>query len=65
MKQEHMNICREMTLVYYKPNEVIFRQGDPGDSFFIILSGLVKISITKQVDIGINGNKIMTEVKII
>jgi CRP-like cAMP-binding protein len=62
MKEEHMNICREMTLVHYKPNEIIVKQGDPGDSFFIILSGMAKITITKYVDIGLNGNKIMTEV---
>lgn len=62
MKEEHMNICREMTLVHYKPNEVIVRQGDPGDSFFIILSGMAKVTITKFVDIGLNGNRIMTEV---
>jgi CRP-like cAMP-binding protein len=66
MKPEHMNICRAMTLVYFKPNEVIVKQGDPGDSFFYILSGTVKIMITKQIDLGLgeNGDKMVKDVYI-
>jgi hypothetical protein len=54
-----------MTLVYYKPNEVIVRQGDPGDSFFYILSGTVKIMITKQIDLGLgqDSEKMIKDVK--
>jgi len=28
----------------YKPNEVIFREGDPGDGLFIVVKGSVRIS---------------------
>src|ERR1700712_2081853 len=54
MSMEHQNICKTMTLVHFKPNEVIVRQGDPGDSFFYILSGIVKIVVSKKYDIGLD-----------
>jgi CRP-like cAMP-binding protein len=41
-----------MTLVNFKPNEIVVNQGDPGDSFFYILTGLVKIVVSKKVEIG-------------
>jgi signal-transduction protein with cAMP-binding, CBS, and nucleotidyltransferase domain len=52
MTNEHAYICKSMGLAHYKPNEVIVRQGDKGDSFFYILSGIVKIIITKKYDLG-------------
>ncbi len=51
LTEEHLKICRSMILVHFNPNEVIVRQGDPGDSFFYILSGLVKIVVSKKYDI--------------
>lgn len=52
MTNEHAYICKSMKLANYKPNEVIVRQGDKGDSFFYILSGIVKIIITRKYDLG-------------
>ena len=31
-----------------KPNEVLFQQGDPGDAFYVIVEGAVKISVTNE-----------------
>lgn len=44
-----------MTLEHFKPNEIIVRQNDPGDSFFYILTGTVNIKINKQIKTGISG----------
>lgn len=52
MTNEHAYICKSMGLAHYKPNEIIVKQGDKGDSFFYILSGIVKIIITKKYDLG-------------
>lgn len=54
MSEEHEQICRTMLLVHYKPNETIVKQGDVGDSFFHILTGIVKIVVTKKLDYGVN-----------
>ena len=53
MSVEHQNICATMTLQNFKPNEVIVKQGDPGDSFFYILHGTVNIRLATQIDTGI------------
>ena len=53
MSIEHQNICSTMTLKTFKPNEVIVKQGDPGDSFFYILHGTVNIRLATQIDTGI------------
>ena len=53
MSIEHQNICNTMTLKNFKPNEVIVKQGDPGDSFFYILHGTVNIRLATQIDTGI------------
>src|SRR5258708_38383214 len=41
---------RELTRVArrhrYERDEVVFYQGDPGDSFYVILSGQVKVSVS-------------------
>jgi CRP-like cAMP-binding protein len=59
MSNEHKLICRTMTLATFKPNEAIVKQGDPGDSFFYILTGIVKIVISIKIDLGIDG-KVVT-----
>jgi CRP-like cAMP-binding protein len=46
-----------MTLIHYKPNDVIVRQGDPGDSFFYILTGIVKIVVSKKYDLGLDNEQ--------
>ena len=50
---EHQNICSSITLVTCKPNEVVIKQGDQGDSLYYILHGLVSIQLSIQIDTGI------------
>lgn len=52
MTNEHAFICKSMQLTHFKPGEFIVKQGDKGDSFFYILSGIVKIIISKKYDLG-------------
>jgi len=54
-----------MVLVQFNPNEVIVKQGDPGDSFFYILIGIVKIVVTKKYDILDSGRSNVTVEKTI
>ena len=46
-----------MTINRYKPNETIVKQGDPGDSFFYILTGTVNIRLTYNIDTGLTSNE--------
>ena len=57
MSIEHQNICSTMTIHRYKPNETIVKQGEPGDSFFYILSGTVNIRLTYKIDTGLTSNE--------
>ena len=57
MSIEHQNICSTMTINRYKPNETIEKQGDPGDSFFYILTGTVNIRLTYNIDTGLTSNE--------
>jgi cAMP-dependent protein kinase regulator len=57
MSIEHQNICSTMTINRYKPNETIVKQGDPGDSFFYILTGTVNIRLTYKIDTGLTSNE--------
>ena len=57
MSIEHQNICSTMTINRYKPNETIVKQGDPGDSFFYILTGTVNIRLTYNIDTGLTSNE--------
>ena len=57
MSIEHQNICSTMTIHRYKPNETIVKQGDPGDSFFYILTGTVNIRLTYNIDTGLISNE--------
>jgi hemerythrin-like domain-containing protein len=50
MSENHMNICKTLSLVYFKPYDVIYNQNDVGDSFFYILNGIVKQTIHKKLD---------------
>ena len=56
MSEEHEQICRTMKLVHFKPNERIVKQGDEGDSFFHILTGIVKIVVSKNLDYGVGSS---------
>ena len=57
MSIEHQNICSTMTIHRYKPNETIVKQGDPGDSFFYILTGTVNVRLTLNIDTGLTSNE--------
>ena len=38
------SVCRRISLFRFEPKERIFREGDPGDAFYIIFTGMVQIS---------------------
>lgn len=40
---DHAEIIKRMTLEYFPKGHVIFREGDPGDSFFALKRGMVRI----------------------
>lgn len=50
MSENHVNICRTLSLAHFKPYDVIYNQGDIGDSFYYILNGTVKQTIYKKID---------------
>ncbi len=45
-KDDLLALASLARLQHYKPRDVIFHQGDPGDSFHVIVEGLVRIVIT-------------------
>lgn len=57
MSNEHKLICKSMGLAHYKPHEIIVKQGDPGDSFYYILNGIVKIIVSRKYDIGLDSEQ--------
>ena len=61
MTNEHAFICKSMQLAHFKPNDVIVKQGEKGDSFFYILLGIVKIVISKKYDLGPTGGEIFID----
>jgi hypothetical protein len=50
MSESHQAICKSLSLAYYKPNEIIYNQGEKGDSFYYILIGTVKQKIQKRIE---------------
>jgi len=50
MSESHMSICKTLSLAYFKPYDVIYEQGDIGDSFYYILNGTIKQTIHKLMD---------------
>lgn len=49
MSAEHLNILLESaTYADFKPDEVIFREGDPANRFYLIESGKVELESRKQ-----------------
>lgn len=65
MTQEHQNVCKEMALVTFKPNEIIVKEGEPGDSFYYILNGMVKIITYKKFDIGLENQDSKFKIEVI
>ena len=35
------DICANMHMKVYEKNSIVFKQGDPGDAFYIVLKGIV------------------------
>ena len=44
----HIELCRRITHRNCKFNEVIIKQGDIGDEFYIIISGSIRIELVKE-----------------
>jgi len=40
---EHIEIIKRITMDYYPANQIIFHENEPGDSFFIIKRGVIRI----------------------
>ncbi len=48
MSEAHKNISKDILLVNYDKNQIIYKQGDPGDCFYYILSGIVEVLMKKK-----------------
>lgn len=42
-EEDHREIIKHVTLEYFPKNYIIFHENDPGDSFFIVKRGMVRI----------------------
>lgn len=42
-ENDHLEVVKSITLEYFPANYFVFHENDPGDSFFIIKRGIVKI----------------------
>lgn len=42
-EQDHKEIIKHITLEYYPKEYTVFKEGDAGDSFYIIKKGLVRV----------------------
>jgi CRP-like cAMP-binding protein len=49
--EELVDMTRHLKLESFKPKTVIFRQGDVGDKFYIILDGKVTVFIDKPSEV--------------
>lgn len=43
--QDLVQICQELKHEFYKEGEVVFKQGEYGDKFYVILKGEVAVKI--------------------
>lgn len=46
-------VMQYMGLASYMPNDIIFKQGDFGDQFYIILSGAVDVLVADEDKLGV------------
>ena len=60
MSLGHQKLCSTMTLHNFKPNDVIVRQGDIGDSYYYILSGSVNVKVRIK-SVGSNGQELILD----
>lgn len=42
-EEDHREVIQRITLELFPANHIIFKEGDPGDSFYIIKSGMVRV----------------------
>lgn len=42
-EEDHREVIKHITLELFPANHVVFKEGDPGDSFFIIKTGMVRV----------------------
>jgi len=42
-EEDHKEIIKKITLELYPANHIIFKEGDVGDSFYIIKNGMVRV----------------------
>lgn len=42
-EQDHREVIKHITLELYPADHVVFNEGEPGDSFYIIKSGMVRV----------------------
>lgn len=47
-------MCRVMEIQYFTSGEIVFRKGDPGKYFYVILRGSVSIHVTADLSIAAN-----------
>eukprot|EP00927_Polykrikos_kofoidii_P012713 TRINITY_DN15508_c0_g1_i3.p1 TRINITY_DN15508_c0_g1~~TRINITY_DN15508_c0_g1_i3.p1 ORF type:complete len:860 (-),score=170.58 TRINITY_DN15508_c0_g1_i3:69-2624(-) len=51
--EQQQNLSRRMTVEFAEKNEYLFRQGDPGHKFYVVLSGGASVQIWKGCPTGI------------
>ena len=49
-KPEFLDLCRYLYVKTYEKRQYIFKQGDQGDAFYIILNGSVKVYIDEPTE---------------
>ncbi|HLG25383.1 MAG TPA: cyclic nucleotide-binding domain-containing protein [Candidatus Gracilibacteria bacterium] len=42
-EEDHKEIIKRITLEYFPKNYVVFKEGEPGDAFYIVKRGMVKV----------------------
>lgn len=43
--EERLEVCKCIKYEYYEPGKTVFKQGDSGNKFYIILKGVCQVSI--------------------
>ena len=53
-----INLAKEVTYKEFPENVTIYQQGDPGDAFYAVLSGTIKICVSIPSDIENSNNTV-------
>eukprot|EP00929_Paragymnodinium_shiwhaense_P009463 TRINITY_DN113646_c0_g1_i1.p1 TRINITY_DN113646_c0_g1~~TRINITY_DN113646_c0_g1_i1.p1 ORF type:complete len:836 (-),score=192.98 TRINITY_DN113646_c0_g1_i1:122-2581(-) len=54
--EQQRGLCRNMVIENMEARQTVFRLGDPGDKFYVILNGAVGVQVTTACPNGIHGN---------